>query len=211
MVSAAEWFRIVKAYSTTIWPTQIVLYIAAVLVTGWFLLKHDRASNIIMKLYFVIAFAWNGIMWFFVFAKDMAGDSYGNYFFGAVFMVVSVLFAVDIFRQKTPFVIPADGWQKRVTLTLMLLVFCYPLLGVVLGHDSSRLMYPGTYPCPTTALAIVLLTAATPQVDKVVFFLLLFLAIPFTPFIQILRYGVYEDVILFVSGVYGLIFYLRVR
>jgi len=72
-------------------------------------------------------------------------------------------------------------------------------------------MVPGTFPCPTTALGIIFLTTAITQVDKLIFFLLLFLAIPFKPFIQILRYGVYEDVILFVSGIYGLILYLRMK
>jgi hypothetical protein len=40
-------------------------------------------------------------------------------------------------------------------------------------------------------------------------FLLLFLAIPFTPFIQIARYHVCEGLVLFGTGVYGLFLYLR--
>jgi len=109
------------------------------------------------------------------------------------------------------FIFPTNGWQRYVTLTLLILVFCYPLLGIIGNHDFSRLIYPGTYPCPTTALGIIFLTTAIPKVNKPIYILLLFLAIPFTPFVQILKYEVYEDVILFASGIYGLILYLRVK
>jgi len=88
-------------------------------------------------------------------------------------------------------------------------VFCYPLFGVAFGHDFARLIFPGTFPCPTTALGLLLLTTALPQVDKIIYVLLLFCAIPFTPFVQIAKYGVYEDAILFVSGVYSLILLSR--
>jgi hypothetical protein len=64
---------------------------------------------------------------------------------------------------------------------------------------------PGTLPCPTTALALVLLTTALPGVDKIIYFILLFWAIPFPPFIQIPKYGVYEDGIMLGVGIYGLI------
>jgi len=209
MIPVEEWLSIVKAYSVAIWPAQVTFYLAAILVTGWFLLKPGRAANNAIKLYLAAAFAWNGIMWFFILAREMGGDGYGNYLFGAIFIVVSALFAIDLFRHRMQFAIPSSGWQRHLTLTLLILVFCYPLFGLALGHDAGRLMYPGTYPCPTTALGIIFLVTALPQVSAVIYILLLFLAIPFTPFVQILRYGVYEDVILFVSGVYGLLLYLR--
>lgn len=209
MIPREEWLSILEAYSVQIWPTQIVLYITAILLIGWFFLKPGRGQSRITKLYLSITFAWNGIMWFFILARDMAGGSYGNYFFGSIFIVVSVLFAVDMFRQKMLFALPTVGWRRYTTLTLMLLAFCYPLFGIAFGHHFPRLIFPGTYPCPTTALGLLLLTTALPQVDKIIYVLLLFCAIPFTPFVQILNYGVYEDAILFVSGVYSLILLLR--
>jgi hypothetical protein len=209
MVTAEKWLSIVENYSNTIWPAQIIFYIVALLITGRVLLKPTNLSIKFLNLYFVVVFAWNGILWYFTLAKDMAGDSYGNYFFGAIFLAVSVLFAIDIFRRKMRFRLPVDGWQRYIAITLLVLVFCYPLLGMIGGHDVSRLMYPGTYPCPTVALGIVMLVTTLPKVDIILYMLLLFLAIPFTPFIQIHRYNVYEDIVLFVSGVYGLIMYLR--
>jgi hypothetical protein len=124
---------------------------------------------------------------------------------------MAVLFGVDIFKKKMSFTIPTIGWQRHVSLILLVFTFSYPLIGLLLDHDVDRLIFPGSYPCPTIALAILLFTTTLPQVDKLIFFLLLFLAIPFTPFIQIARYHVYEDVILLAAGLYGLFLYLKSR
>ena len=209
MIPAEEWWSIIEAYGVQIWPAQAVFYIAAILITGWLLLKPGRVQSWFTKLYLAIAFAWNGIVFFLILAKDITGDSYGNYLFGFIFIIVSVLLAVDLFRQKMQFSLPHAGWRKYATLALMLLVFCYPLFGIVFGHHFARLIIPGTFPCPTTALGLLMLTTALPRVDKIAYILLLLWAIPFPPFIQIPKYGVYEDAIMFISGVYSLILLLR--
>ena len=58
---------------------------------------------------------------------------------------------------------------------------------------------------PTTALGLILLTTALPRVDKIAYILLLVWAIPFPPFVQIPKYGVFEDAIMFLIGIYSLI------
>jgi hypothetical protein len=203
-----EFWRVMEAYSAGIRPAQTIFYIAAFLIVGWLLLKPGRIQSLFAKLYLSIAFAWNGIAFYMTLARDMAGDSYGNYVFGSVFIVVSLLFAGDSFRRKMQLSLPTAGWQKYATLILMLLVFCYPLFGMAFGHSLTSLIMPGTFPCPTTALGLLLLTMALPQVDLVIYILLLICAIPFTPFVQIARYGVYEDTILLATGVYSLVLLL---
>jgi hypothetical protein len=209
MISAEAWWSIIEAYGARIWPAQAVFYIVAILLTGWLLLKPGQFQNWIIKLYLSIAFAWNGIVFFLILAKDITGDSYGNYLFGSIFIIVSVLFALDLFRQKMQFSLPAAGWHKYATLVLMLLVFCYPLFGIAFGHHFQSLIIPGTFPCPTTAFGLIMLTTALPRVNKIAYILLLLWAIPFPPFIQIPKYGVYEDAIMFISGIYSLILLLR--
>jgi len=209
MIAKNEFWQIMEAYGAQIQPAQIVFYIAAILLVGWLFLKHGRIQTLFAKLYLSMAFAWNGIAFYFVLARDMAGGSYGNYVFGSVFIIVAALFAVDLFRQKMRFSLPTVGWQKYATLVLALLVFCYPLFGMVFGHSFTSLIMPGAFPCPTTALGLLLLTMALPQVDKTIYLLLLVCAIPFTLFVQIARYGVYEDTILFATGVYSLVLLLR--
>jgi len=209
MIPAEAWWSIIGAYGARIWPAQIVFYIIAILLTGWLLLKPGHIQTWLTKLYLSIAFAWNGIVFFLLLARDITGESYGNYFFGSIFLIVSVLFAIDLFRQKMQFSLPAAGWGKYVTVVLLVLVFCYPLFGVAFGHQFPKLIFPGTFPCPTTALGLLILTTALPRVDKIAYLLLLLWAIPFPPFIQIPKYGVYEDAIMFVSGLYSLLVLLR--
>jgi hypothetical protein len=209
MIAKDEFWQVMEAYGAQIRPAQIVFYIAAILLVGWLFLKPGRIQTLFAKLYLSMAFAWNGIAFYFVLARDMAGDSYGNYVFGSVFIIVALLFAVDVFRHKMQFSLPAVRWRRYTTLVLTLLVFCYPLFGMALGHSLTSLIMPGTFPCPTTALGLLLLTMALPQVDKTIYLLLLVCAIPFTPFVQIARYGVYEDTILFATGVYSLVLLLR--
>ena len=209
MIPREGFWRVMEAYGIGIWPFQIVFYAAALLLVGWLFLKPGRMQSLLAKLYLSIAFGWNGIVFFLILAKDMAGHSYGNYFNGSLFLIVAALFAVDMFRQKMLFALPTGGWRRYATFVLTLLVFCYPLFGMAFGHSSTSLILPGTYPCPTTALGLLLLTTALPQVDKIIYVLLLFCAIPFTPFLQIARYGVYEDTILLTTGIYALVLLVR--
>jgi hypothetical protein len=209
MIPREEFWAVIETYGAQILPAQIVFYLAAILVVGWRFLKPGRIQSLVAKLYLSIAFAWNGIAFYFVLAKDMAGESYGNYVFGSTFIIVSVLFALDLFRGKMQFSLPAARGRRITTLALLLLVFCYPLFGIAFGHSFTSLIVPGTFPCPTTALGLLLLTTALPQVDRIIYILLLICAIPFTPFVQIARYGVYEDTILFATGIYSLVMLLR--
>jgi hypothetical protein len=197
------------AYGTRIWPIQIIFYITAIVLVGWLFLKPGKIQHLVVKLFLSIAFAWNGIMFYMILAKGMAGNSHGNYFFGSLFILVSVLFAIDLLRQRMQFALPTVGWQKYATLLLMLLVFCYPVIGILSGHGFTSLIMPGTFPCPTTALALLLLTMALPQVNKIIYILLIFFAVPFTPFFQIVKYGVFEDTILFTTGIYGLVLLVK--
>lgn len=206
---AEQWWSIIEAYGARIWPAQIVFYIAALLLIGWLFYKPGHILDSLTKFYLSVAFAWNGIVFFLILARGITGKGYGNYLFGSLFFVVSVLVAVDLFRKKMRFSLPGAGWRRYTTLALLVLVLCYPLVGAALGHPLAGLITPGTFPCPTTALGLLVLTTALPRVDKIAYILLLFWAIPFPPFIQIPKYGVYEDTIMFACGIYSLIVLVR--
>jgi len=209
MIPTEEWWSIIEAYGARIWPAQIVFYIVALLLMGWLLFKPGRIQSTCTKLYLAIAFAWIGIVFFLILAKDITGESYGNYFFGFIFIIVSVLFTVDLFRQKMRFSLPASGWRTYATVVLLVLVFCSPLFSIALRRSSASLVVPGTIPCPTTALGLLVLTTGLPRVDRIAYILLLFWAIPFPPLINLPKYGVYEDTIMFFCGVYSLIVLVR--
>lgn len=204
MITAQEWWNIINLYSTQIWPIQAIFYVIAIFITIWFLLKPGRVLDNVIKLYLLISFAWIGIAFFMILAKDITGHTYGNYFFGIIFIIVSILFGFDLFKKKMHFSLPTNKLQKKITVILMLLVLCYPVIGIILRHHLFELIIVGTYPCPTTAYGLIMITTAFPQVNKIAYIILLLWAIPFAPFIQIPQYGVFEDIIMFIVGVYGL-------
>jgi len=205
MLSADQWWGIIEAYGAEVWPAQAIFFVVAAALVLYLIFKPGKVATALMKLYLVLAFAWNGTVFFMILGKDLAG----NYFFGSLFILVAILFAVDLFRGRIQFRHPEPQWQKYLTLALVLVVFSYPLFSLVFGHNFPRVLILGTFPCPTTALALLLLTTALPRVDRIMYAILLFWAIPFPPFIQIPKYGVYEDTIMFIVGIYSLIMLVR--
>ena len=181
----------------------ILGWVLGLLLIALLFLKPTRLSNALVKLYFVFSFGLSGTVFFIIFYSRSSGFV-SSYFMGALFAIVAILFAVDIYRQKMVFSLPQASWQRWVTLILMLIAFCYPLFSIALGRSFPAIIFPGTLPCPTTALALVLLTTALPRVDKIIYFILLFYSIS-PAFSQIPKYGVYEDSIMLGIGIYSLI------
>jgi len=75
MIPRHEWWNIIEAYGTQIWPAQVILYAGAVLVVVWFLIKRGRIHTLFTKIYLSIAFAWNAIAFFMILAKGITGNT----------------------------------------------------------------------------------------------------------------------------------------
>jgi hypothetical protein len=203
MVSAEVFWTRVAAYNETMWPIAIAMIVAAAFLTCRVFLRPGARTDMWMKAFLSFAFAWNGVVFFLVFLKNPI-----SMFAGApLFIFVSLLFAVDIWTQKTHFRPPEATWKKGVTIFWIVLVFLYPVIGWPLGHVYPQTLLP-LFPCPLTVFAIALVAAAAPKVDKKVFILLLPWALMGLP----KCFGAldcYEDCILFASGVYGLVELIR--
>lgn len=191
------------AYNDATFPVQIIMVVIAVILTYFMFAKPGAKTNILMKVFLSFAFAWNGIVFFLIYAKGPIST-----FLGApLFIIVAILFAVDIFTKKIEFRFPDLKWQKYITISWVLLVFLYPLIGLVLGHSYPKTCMPMA-PCPLTVFAIALVTAAIPKVDKKVYVLLLPWALMSLP--KCLgALECYEDCILFGAGIYGLIMLIK--
>jgi hypothetical protein len=192
------WNRI-AAYNEATWPVQAVMIIAAAYLTYRAFVQPGPKADVWMKAFLAFAFAWDGIVFFLVFLKNPVSLVTGL----PLLIIVSALFVVDIFAKKTHFRFPEGKWMRGFTVTWILLVLLYPLIGWPLGHIYPRVLLP-LFPCPLTVFAIALVTAAAPEVDKKVWVALLPWALMGLP----KCFGAldcYEDCILFAGGVYGLI------
>jgi hypothetical protein len=190
-------------YNETTLPVQVAMTVLVVVLTYLVFAKPGTKVNTLMKAFLSFAFAWNGIVFFLIYAKSPIST-----FLGApLFIIVAILFAVDIFTKKIEFRFPDLKWQKYITISWILLAFLYPLIGLALGHFYPKTCMPMA-PCPLTVFAIALVTAAIPKIDKKVYVLLLPWALMSLP--KCLgALECYEDCILFGAGVYGLIMIIK--
>ena len=196
------WTR-VGVYNEAMWPVVMAMTIAAAFLTYRVFSRPGATTDTWLKAFLSFAFAWNGIVFFLVYVKNPISTFTG----APLFIILSLLFLVDIWTKKTRFRPPATAWKKGLTVFWIVLVFLYPLIGWPLGHAYPQMLLP-MFPCPLTVFAIALVAAAAPNVDKKAFALLLpwaLLALPKC-------FGAldcYEDCILFASGVYGLVELIR--
>ena len=123
------------AYNEATFPVQIAMIVLAMALTYLVFAKPSNKTNNFMKAFLSFVFAWNGIVFFLIYANNPIST-----FLGApLFIIVAILFAVDIFTKKIEFRLPDVTWQKYLTIFWILLVFLYPLIGFALGH-----FYPKT-------------------------------------------------------------------
>ena len=203
MMSAETFWSQVGAYNEATWPIQVVMIVAAAVLTYRVFARPGLETDAWMKAFLAFAFAWNGAVFFLVFCRNPISMLIGT----PLFAVVSVLFVVDMFAKKTRFRLPEGGWMRGFTIVWILLALLYPLIGWLLGHVYPKVLLP-LFPCPLTVFATALVAAAVPSVDRKVLIALLpwgLLGLPKC-------FGAldcYEDCVLFAAGVYGLIVLIK--
>ena len=210
MIPATEWWNIIGNYGLSIFPMQFINLALGFIIVIFFLVKRNELASRILKVYFVYSFLWIGVIFFFLLGKDLPAYIMQMLLFSSL----GILFAIDLKVNKIQFKIPQEKSRKILYFTFLILVFAYPLIGYLLGgHTYPRLIILGSYPCPTTALALVLISGNIRKIDWKIFILLLIWAIPFPIFIQIPQFGVYEDSIMLLSGLYimGLWIFEQIR
>lgn len=203
MIDKEIWWGIIRAYGENIFPLQIITVITAAIIV-WLLIKWPgNRTNIIIKTYFSSCFTLIGVVFFLMHGGIFPGIQ--EYMQAGLFITMAVLFGADIFSKKMDFKLPENRWHKIVMFLLLSAVFVYPLVGILAGHYFPGMIIVGTHPCPTAAFALVLLAAALPGTNKILYVLLLIWSIPFPIIIQIPKFGVYEDSIMLACGIFALI------
>ena len=203
MLTTETFWNQIGLYNDSTLIIQVIMAIVAIILLLYIFIKPSNRANILMKSFLSFAFAWNAIVFFLIYAEP----SPFSYLGAVLFVIISILFALDIFTKKIEFRFPQLDYLKYLTIMFIFLVFLYPLIGYALGH-----IYPETctpmMPCPLTVFTITLVVAAIPRVDKKVFAALLPWALLGLPKCL----GVsdcYEDCILFISGVYGVVMLVK--
>jgi len=203
MISTNGWWAALQNYSLSIFPTQIVFYLLAVVMLVVFFTQQGTIANRVIKGGFVLAFGWIGIVFFLLLGQEFPAHNAQAF----LFLSLSALFAIDSFANTYQFSMPRAGWRKTLTIAGFGLVMAYPLFAIFLGRPASHWIIPGTFPCPTVALALVFMATTFPSRNRWLYLitlgLLLLWAVPFPIMIQIPQLGVYEDSIMLLMGLYS--------
>jgi len=112
------------------WPIVTAMTVAAAFLAFRVFARPGARTDAGLKAFLSFAFAWNGIVFFLVYVKNPISTFTGV----PLFILVSLLFAVDIVARKTHFRLPETVWKKALTVFWILLVFLYPIIGWPLGH-----------------------------------------------------------------------------
>lgn len=161
-------------------------------------LKPNRLYNNILKLFLGVSFLFNGTV-FFCFLHS---HPLGRFFYGPLFILIGLLFIIDIFKGTLIIKFPTGKLLRSITCGGLILFYIYPLLGMLLGRSFPHLCMPMNA-CPLTVMAILLSAAAWPALNRTILFLLIPWGILGLPK-ALGMYGCYEDVILFLAGVYAI-------
>jgi hypothetical protein len=133
MASTTTFKSQVTAYNETFWPVSVAMVLAAVYLTYRVFWRPGARTDLWIKLFLSTAFAWNGIVFLMVYLKNPV-----SMFTGApLFIIASLLCAIDVRTRKTQFRAPEATWKKAMTAFWIVLVFLYPVLGWPLARQSA--------------------------------------------------------------------------
>lgn len=206
MINAQDWWNVFINYNKTIYPMQFFVMAGALGLVLWLFIKPSKTANTMMLAFLSICNIWNGTMFFIVLGQDLPSPL--RFIQGGLFLAIGILLGIDSILGKTKLSLPQKPIIRNLTVIFLLLTATYPLIGLMRGHSIFQLVYPGTLPCGTAALSLIMLSTALPKTNKAACVLLLIWAIPFAPFIQIPVFKVYEDAIMFIVGIYVLITFI---
>jgi len=201
MMDAEVFFKNVSAYNVSIFPMQIITLVVAVILTYLLFVRPGAIVNKLIKVYFSLTFVW------FVFMFPFEGVL--KITFGLLHLAIAIFFFIDIFTAKTEFKFPETSGKRTFMLFLIFSAFAlYPLIEYMSGHIYPKVLLFGVAPCPTVIFSLALLIGAVPKVGKIIFILLIFPAI-FSGLSVPIMLGVWADLLLLFTGVYGLITLIR--
>ena len=201
MMDAEVFFKNVSAYNVSIFPMQIITLVVAVILTYLLFVRPGAIVNKLIKVYLSLTFVW------FVFMFPFEGVL--KITFGLLHLAIAIFFFIDIFTAKTEFKFPETSGKRTFMLFFIFSAFAlYPLIEYMSGHIYPKVLLFGVAPCPTVIFSLALLIGAVPKVGKIIYILLIFPAI-FSGLSVPIMLGVWADLLLLFTGVYGLIILIK--
>ncbi len=200
--TAEQFIEVFRNYNLAVWPSQIILYLLAIVAI---VLVFVRTGKKVMIISGILAFLWfwMGTMYHFLFFTTI---NKAAWIFGGIYIIQALLFTwYGLRNMRINVIFRPDVYSFTGVLFVLYGLFIYPLLGNVLGH-----IYPESptfgLPCPTTIYTFGLLLLMNYRFPwHLLIFPLLWSIIGF---FAAINFGIKEDIGLLIAGIAGYILIL---
>ena len=188
-----EFLEVFKIYNLTVWPTQILLVILALLMI-FVLLKKNKLSDKIISIGLTLFWLWMGIVYHYLFFTKINGAAY---VFGLLFVFQAVLFFYyGLIKRNLEFNFRNNFIGVISIIFFLYALIFYPLLGYQFGH-----LYPRTptfgLPCPTTIFTFGMIILLANRKNIIFIIPIVWSLVGFTAAIKL---GIYQDIGLLIAG-----------
>lgn len=156
--SREEFFDLLAAYNSTLWPAVIALWAASVL-TAVLLLSSRRSHNRWISGLLAVHWAWSAVAYHIVFFTRINPAAW---LFAAIFLFQAALFFWSgVARRHLSFMPSRTAWTP-IGWFLVAYALLYPAINAV-EHGSVLKIPTFGLPCPTTIFTAGLLLLAAPH------------------------------------------------
>ncbi len=141
-----QFLEVFKNYNEGVFPMQILFYLMSIIAI-YLALKPNAHSNKIISSIMAFFWLWMGVVYHLIYFTEINNLAY---FFGAFFILQSILFVVlDVFQDRFSFQFRTDKYGVTGMSLIVFALIIYPILGYFFNH-----VYPSSptfgLPCPTT-------------------------------------------------------------
>lgn len=197
-----QFLEVFKEYNLAVFPIQAI-FVIAVLLCLWFLFKNYKSSSKIINTVLSFLWLWIGVVYHFIFFSPI---NKAAYFFSILFITQAIIFFYNgVIKDVLVYKIRKDSIGLIGWLFIIYALLIYPILGIIAGHGYP---YQPTFglPCPTTIFSFGILLFTNNKLKWPL------VAIPFVwsliGFTAALKFGIYEDVGLLISGIVVMLIFL---
>jgi hypothetical protein len=193
--TAEEFFGVFRAYNLAVWPAQVFLLLAGLLIVTLALRSRPLTDWLAGGLLGVL-WAWTGTVYHLLFFSEVNKAAYvfavGFVIQGALLLIAGPIEYRIRFRPK------ADAFGVVGGALVAYALVIYPVVGLALGHTFPSAPTFGV-PCPVTIFTFGLLLWVEPRVPRSLLWIPAIWALIGTTAVR--AYGMIEDVGMIVAAV----------
>ena len=203
-MSNPEFFNIIALYNLTFWPITLLTILLG-LVAIFFVFKKNVYSDRLIVLILAFIWFWVGIIFGFVFYGPWTPLVFGfpfpgfGYFYAVIFTLQGIIFLYfGVYRKALSFKFETNILAILGSILILYAIAFYWLVGFATGYPYPFYPIFGTAPCPVVIFTIGLFLWTDKRISPIV--LILPTVYGLMAFIPVFAFGIYADIVLFISG-----------